>query len=658
MTATGNLLGTAVSGLLAYQRAMATTGHNVSNVNTPGYSRQRIELATRPPLESSAGFIGNGVHIDTVSRSYDQFLTTQLRSTTSGQGQLGAYYELARQIDNIVADPKAGLSPALQDFFAAVQTVSNNPNSASARQVLMSQANSLTNRFHTLGDRLDKLQSSANTQVSVTVAQVNSLAQSIARMNQSIYELEGSSAGQPPNDLLDQRDEAIRQLAELVSVTVVPQDNGMLNVFVGNGQGLVLTNKSATLNVLQNEFDPEVFDIGYSFDGGFVTNVTNNITGGKLGGVIEFRDGLLKTTVDQLGRVAVGLSEVFNAQHRLGLDQNNALGGDFFTDLSTQTAVASRLNNAATNITFTGNVTDVGALQASDYRIDFNAGLYTVVRLSDNAVVSSSASATVNLTATEGFSIAAAITTPPANGDSFLLRFTANAARDTGLQVTQSTQLALAAPLRSSAAVTNLGNGAITPGDVGNTTNLPLGASITLTFNPNALGAGIPGFTVAGGPGGTLAYSPATESAGKSFTFASYGGFTFRMAGVPVNGDQFVVANNTGGFGDNRNALALAALQTAPALINGASGATASVSGAYAQMVADIGVRTHQADIDSQTQQTLLTQAQEAWSNVSGVNLDEEAANLIKFQQAYQAAAQVINAASLMFDTLLGAIRR
>ena len=321
MTTTGNLLGTAVSGLLAYQRALATAGHNVSNVNTPGYSRQRIELTTRPPLTSSAGFIGNGVNIDTVTRAYDQFLTTQLRTATSGQAQLGAYYELSKQIDNIVADPQAGLSPALQDFFAALQTASNDPNAASGRQVLLSQATSLVNRFHYIGNRLEQLQSSVNAQVSATVAQVNSLAQSIARMNQNIYELEGISGGQPPNDLLDQRDEAIRQLAELVSVTTVRQDNGMLNVFAGNGQALVLANQSATLSVLQNEFDPEILDIGYTFDGGAITNVTSNITDSKLGGLIEFRGGLLKTTVDQLGRVAVGLSEAFNAQHRLGLDQ-------------------------------------------------------------------------------------------------------------------------------------------------------------------------------------------------------------------------------------------------------------------------------------------------------------------------------------------------
>lgn len=656
MTATGNLLGTAVSGLLAYQRALATAGHNVSNVNTPGYSRQQIELSTRPPLTSSAGFIGNGVNIDTVTRAYDQFLTTQLRTTTSGQGQVGAYYDLSRQIDNIVADPQAGLAPALQGFFGAVQSLSSDPGSSAARQVLLSQANSLVNRFHYIDDRLDNLRDSANTQVRATVAQINTLGQSIAQMNQQVYELR-AAAGQPPNDLLDKRDEAIRQLAELVSVHVVAQENGALNVFIGNGQSLVLANQAAALNVMQNQFDPENLDIGFSFAGGPVTNITQNLAGGKLGGALEFRDGLLKNTTDQLGRVAVGLSAVFNAQHRLGLNQNNALGGDFFSDLGTQQSIASRNNNSTTNIVLTGVVTDVGALKASDYRLDYNAGTYTLNRVADNTVVGVSAVPTFNLTATEGFTVSAVGATV-SDGDSFLLRFTAHAARDTGLLLTQSTQIAAAAPLRTRAANANAGNGAITPGNVSSAASLPLAAPITLTFDPNALGAGIPGFTVVGGPGGTLAYNPATEAAGKSFTFAGYGGFTFSVAGVPVNGDQFVVENNTGGFGDNRNALALAALQTNPTLINGASGPTASLLGAYAQMVSDVGARTQQADIDNQTQQTLLTQAQEGWSNVAGVNLDEEAANLIKFQQAYQASAQVINAASLIFDTLLSAVRR
>ena len=663
MTATGNLLGTAVSGLLAYQRAMAATGHNVSNANTPGYSRQTSVLTAQSPLPSGGGFIGTGVTVETVTRAYDQFLTAQLRTTTSGQGQLSTSYALSKQIDNIVADPQAGLSPALQDFFAALQTVADDPNASSARQLLLSQATSLTNRFHYLADRFNNLASSVNTQISSTISQANALGSSIAKMNQQIYELEGAYAGQPPNDMLDKRDEAIRQLSELVAVRVVSQDNGMQNVFIGNGQGLVIGNQAAVLSATQNEFDPETLDVSYSFGGGTVANITHNITGGKLGGVIDFRDGLLKTTMDQLGRVALGLSDAFNAQHRLGLDQGNALGQDFFTDLGTQVAVDNRTNNVATNITLTGTVTDIGALKASDYRIDFSAGIYNVVRMSDNTVVSSSASAAVDLTATEGFSIAAAIVTAPTNGDSFMLRFTAPAAENFGVSITQSSQIALAAPLRSSATLTNTGNGAITQGAVSNTLNLPMGAPLTLTFSPNALGAGVPGFTVAGGVFGPLAYNPATEFAGKSFTLAApgpaagYGSYTFSISGTPSTNDTFIIGNNTNAASDNRNALKLVGFQTNPTLINGAAGPTVSILGAYTNLVADVGTRTRQADIDHQAQQALLNQAVESQSNIAGVNLDEEAANLVRFQQAYQAAAQMVSASQTMFATLLSVTR-
>lgn len=657
MATTGNLLGTATSGLLAYQRALATTGHNVSNLGTPGYSRQKIELETRIPLTSTAGFIGNGVNINSISRAYDEFISTQLRSTTATSSELSTYYRLAGQIDNIVANPDAGLTIGMQEFFNAVQTLASDPESTAARQVLMSQSASLVNRFHYLDDRLANLKAVANNEVRSAATQITAFGQGIAQLNQQIYEALGDSSGQPPNDLLDQRDEAVRSLSELVSAKVVNTENGMVNVFIGNGQSLVLGNRSAELSLMQNEFDPDNLDIGFSFNNGSVVNISAQLTGGSLGGALEFRDGLLKTTTDQLGRVALGLTEVFNAQHRLGMTQDDALGGDYFEDMGTIQAVSNRYNNAATDLVFTGDVTDIGAIEPSDYKISYLAGTYTMTRMSDNTIVGVSGAPAFNLTATEGFTVSS-VGAVVSDGDSFILRFTDSAAQNIGMQITQYTQIAAASPLRTESALTNVGNGTISNGAVSNTTAIPLAAPITLTYSPNALGVGIPGFTVVGGPGGTLAYDPATESGGKTFTFAGFGGFTFDIAGVPTNGDQFTIENNTGGIGDNTNALALAALQNDFTLVNGATGPTASLMGAYTQLVSDVGARTHQAAIDSQVQATQLLQSQESWSNVAGVNLDEEAANLLKFQQAYQAAAQVISAASLIFDTLLGAVRR
>lgn len=656
MPVTGNLLGTAVSGLIAYQRALAVTGHNTANVNTPGYSRQRVELDTRIPSGSTFGFIGNGVAISTISRAYDQFVTAQLRTTTSSSSQLDAHYSFARQIDNIVADTQTGLAPALQAFFNSVSEVSNNPSSTATRQVMLSQADALINRFIYLDDRLADLQASANTQVRAAITDINSYTQSIAGLNQQIFDQQGLQAGQPPNDLLDQRDEAIRKLSELMSVNVVAQDNGMLNAYTSDGQILVLGNSSSTLSALQNEFDPTNLDIGLSVGGGAIANITNAISGGTLGGTLEFRDGLLQDVRNELGRIAVGFSVAFNDQHRLGLDMSDQLGGDFFSDLSTQDSISGRNNNVATDYTFTSTITDIGALKASDYRIDYSGGTYSMIRLSDNTIVGNSVTPTFNLTATEGFTVSS-VGTAISNGDSFLLRVTSRAAGGIGIEVSNVNEIAAAAPVRTIANLSNTGSGRITQGSVSNTTNLPLAGSITLTFNPNALGAGIPGFTVTGGPGGTIAYDPATESGGKTFTFAAYGGFTFDISGTPASGDTFVIQSNLGGAGDNRNARALAQLQTLPIMVNGATGPTLSISGMYSQLVSDVGARTRQSEINSKAQNTLLTQAQEAWGNKSGVNLDEEAANLIKYQQIYQASAQVVTAATVIFESLLGALR-
>jgi flagellar hook-associated protein 1 FlgK len=440
-------------------------------------------------------------------------------------------------------------------------------------------------------------------------------------------------------------------------VTVVAQDEAQVNVFIGNGQTLVLAGNSADVTATHNAYDPNKLDINLTFAGGTPIDVTSALSGGSIGGVLDFQHDMLDPTINALGRIAVGFSMAFNAQHQLGLDLNDSLGSDFFADLSQNQSIAGSYNDATTDYVFTSTVTDVGALKNSDYRIDYVGGTYTVRRVSDDTVVAVSGVPTIDLTATEGFSISVAGATIN-SGDSFLLKPVGNGAADFRLLINDTTFIAAAGPLRTSAPAANTGSGKISAGSVSNATNLPLAAPITLTYNPNALGAGVPGFTVAGGPGGTLAYNPATEFTGKEFTFAAYGGFTFTVSGVPANGDQFVIQNNTGATGDNRNALALAAFQTDDVLINGAGGPTASVLEAYSQLVSDVGARTHRAEIDNTAHQTLLAQAQEAWSNVAGVNLDEEAANLVRYQQAYQAAAQVVSAAQLMFDTLLGAVRR
>jgi flagellar hook-associated protein 1 FlgK len=652
--AAGDLLGTAVSGLMAFQRQLATTGHNISNVNTPGFSRQNVQLDARLPQFSGDGFIGNGVQITTVKRSYDDFLTSQVRTSTSANSQLQQFVQSASQVDNLLSDPRAGLAPSLQSFFDAVQSLANDPSSTTGRQILLSQANALADRFHYLDARLTDLRNGVNISINTAVSEINNLANSIATVNDQIVKASSNASGQLPNDLLDKRDQLIAQLAERVSVSTVPQDNGALNVFIGNGQTLVIGGTANTLAVVTNQYDATRFEIGYQM-GGATSNISSSITGGTLGGTLDFRNQILDTTQNALGRVAIGISATFNDQHQLGVDVNGALGGNFFNPIDTTSSTSRVLTASAAVVSV--SVSNASALTSSDYRLDFNAGTYTLTRVSDGVVVYP-ANAAFPAGPIDGltFTLAGLPTPQPVAGDSFLIQPTRLGAKDIGVVLTDPARIAAAGPLRTGAATngsglpTNLGTGTISAGTVSNTTGLPLAApaTITLTFNSvtNL-------FAVVGGPGGTIAYNPTTEGAGKTFTFAGFGGITFTMAGTPQNGDSFVISNNTNAIGDNRNALALGDLRNALTLAN----STATYGHAYGQVVADVGTNTHRAQVNQNAQESVLKQATEARDSVAGVNLDEEAANMVRFQQAYQAAAQMIAVSNSVFQTMLDAVR-
>ena len=649
--AVGDVLGTSVSGLLAFQRNLATTGHNITNANTPGYTRQRVEMTTRPPQASGNGFIGTGVQVTTVRRIYDEFLTGQVQTATTANSQLQQYHSLASQVDNLLADPSAGLTPSLQRFFDAVHTANNDPMSTTARQVLLSEANSLTNRFHYLDQRLEDLRQGINSKIVNSVNEINNLAQGIAKLNVQIVMAQGLAGGQPPNDLLDTRDKMITQLAEQVSIRTVPQDDGALNVFIGTGQNLVVGGNANLLSVVSNPYDGTRFEVAQTT--GPMTTVTSDyITGGALGAVLDFRREMLDPGQNALGRVAIGLADTFNEQHLLGMDLNGAAGQNFFNALDT---ISPRVFSSSA-ATLGVSVTNVNALTTSDYRMDFDGTNYTLTRLSDNAVISSVLFAGFPQTvASEGLTLT--LTAGAVAGDSFLIQPTRMGARDIGVALSDATRVALASPIRTAEATnangvpTNLGTGKISAGSISNTTNLPLAAptTITLTFDSSTNL-----FNVVGGPGGTLAYNPATENAGKQFTFAGYGGITFTMSGVPSDGDSFVISNNTGGVSDNRNGLALADLRTRPTLANG----SASYEGAYGQLVSDVGSATRRIEISSSAQKVLLDNVTASRDSISAVNLDEEAANLVRFQQAYQAAAQMIAVSDTIFQTLMDAVRR
>ncbi len=641
------LLGTAASGLQAFQRAIGVAGHNIANANTDGYSRQRVELGTRPPSFTGQGYIGNGVQVQSVERLYDQFLTDRLRSTTSSSSQYQTFFQFASRVSNLLGDADAGLNAGLAGFFNAVQGVADDPSSIPARQLLLSEADSLVGRFRNLDAQLDSLGNESNSKLGTLVAEINSLSAGIAEANRNIVDATAQGAGQPPNDLLDKRDTMINRLSELVSVRTVEQDDGAVNVFVGTGQALVTRYLASTLQVVPNDFDARRAEIAIG-TGGSSAVVTDFLTGGELGAVLDFRDQVLNPARNALGRIATTLAGEFNAQHRLGMDLDGATGNDFFTT-GAPSASASRLNTGTASVAVNYDAANLDRLTTEDYVLAYNGSAWTLNRTSDNQPVTLSGTGTAaDPFIADGLSLV--VSGAAAAGDRFLVTPTRGAGSALGLAVTDTRGVAAAAPVSFTEAVdanglpTNAGSGAFRFGAV-DASYVPLTGGITFTYD-----AATQQFNYSGDASGSFAYDPATDS-GSSFTVA---GMTFRVSGAPADGDSFSAAANNGGVGDNGNALALADLQAALTM----EGGTASFQDAYGQLIGDVGTRTRSAQITAEAQVALRAQAQESRDGLSGVNLDEEAANLLRFQQAYQALAQVISVADNTFQTLLGALGR
>ena len=636
-----SILNVGTSALLSLQQAITTTGHNIANVNTEGYSRQRVNFDTLTPQLSGGSYIGSGVATDSIERIFDQFLNSEVQSRNSAQSGSQAYYDLASRVDSLLADPDVGLSNTLEGFFSALQDVSNNPGSLPERQVLLGEAQVLADSFHYLDSNFRSIGNELNARIETSVSDINSLASSIAELNEQVVRATAGGGGAPPNDLLDTRDQLITELSGKINVTTVAQTDGAINVMVGNGQALVIGFSAQQLQTFDNPYDGTQTLVGIAGLSGSITDLGRFLDGGELGAALDFREQVLDPAINQLGLVAMGLTATFNDQHQLGLDLNGQAGGDFFQPLSA-TYTANPNNSGASSISVA--ISDATALSGDDYNLRYDGAQWTLTNLSTNVSQTGAGPFSV-----DGLQINVAGL--PADGDTFLIQPTRQGATLFDVVLNDAESFAAASPLRSQEALTNIGSSDIDGLTVTDASGLPLASQVTLTFNPDALGPGTPGYDVTGIAGGPLAYDPATESNGKTFTL---GGFDFTVSGIPQDGDELIIENNVNGSGDNRNVLALAGLQTEN-LLNG--GAT-SYQGAYGSLVADIAVKTSQAESAAKTGQVLLDQSIAARDSVSGVNLDEEAANLIRYQQAYQAAAQVISVADQMFQVLLNATQR
>ena len=642
------IFNTSVSALTANQVGLATTQHNIANANTPGFNRQEVDMSTRQAQVTGSGFIGQGADVFTVKRIYSEFLGNQLLKEQSTSSQLNTYYAQIQQINNMLADPTSGLSPAMQEFFGTVNNVSNNPESVPSRQSMLSGGTLLTSRFQSINQRLSELTEGANKQIGYSVTQINSYAKQIAALNMNIV-LAQSANGQPPNDLLDQRDHLLTQLNQEVKATVVKGDNGSFSVFIGSGQPLVMGDQTLTMTTRYSPTDSSKLDIAFNYSNGVVATIQqSSLQGGNLGGLLAFRDKSLTDTQNALGRVAMGLAGTFNQQHQMGQDLNGALGVGFFSQAIPQ--VNSSTNNVGTAVVSASIAvaSDYTALTGSDYLLKFNGGTsYTLTRLSDNLVTNYA----TGLPATPVDGLTLSSTAGAANGDTFLIRPTVNGARDIALTISDPAKIAAASPVRSNATLSNLGTGKIsavtvnlpppvTPNPAHPLTDLNLQQPITITFNNPATTYDITG-TGVGLPALGLAYTAGAN--------ISYNGWTMQISGTPAATDTFTVGANTAATADGNNMLLLAGLQTK----NLMAGGTTSYQGAYSQLVSAVGNKTRELEVTSQAQNSMVEQSIQTIQSFSGVNLDEEAANLLRYQRAYQAAGKALQVANVMFDTIL-----
>ena len=620
------LFGIGTTALQAFQRALATTGNNVANASTPGYSRQRVLLTERPGQFNGAGYIGSGVQVAGIQRLFDALRAAELDDATAGSARLEAFSGIARSLSNLVADENLGLGAGMARLTAALEDVATDPTSQPARQALLSELQGSVDMFRRMSAWLDSQQRAVDQGLRDGATSINTLSRGIADLNQRI--VAASAGGQSPNDLLDERARMVNELSQLVGVNTVTESNGALDVFVGSGQALVIGADARELTVARNALDPTRLDLVL---GGGV--ITTQVGGGKLGGLLDAQAELLGPARNEIGRVAATLSLRINEVNGQGLDLDGNLGGAL---LSAPVATVRPASTNGGSATITVGYADTTAFRADEYLLSYDGSAWQLRSATTGTPVAMTGSGT----AADPFradGLEFVVGSGAAAGDRYLVQPFAAAASAIGVVASDPRRIAAAAALSARTAAGNAGTltvGALTVTDSSASGFL---APVTIAFTSPST------YSINGS--GSYAYVP-----GAAITLA---GYDLVLDGTPAAGDQVTIGANSGATGDNRNALRLAAVMSEGLL----DGGRVSLDSANAALVARLGSSAQQAAIAGQAQQALLTQAEQAMASVSGVNLDEEAANLVRYQQAYQAMAQVIQVADSTFQTLLSALR-
>jgi len=624
-----SVLSTGTSALLAFQRALATTSHNVANINTPGYSRQKVDFATATPQNLGYGDIGNGTRITDVRRVADQLAISRLLDSSGELARLKQLSTLADRVDSLFSDTATNVSGVWSNFFDTVSGLSSNASGTADRQNLLDNAGTLASRFKQLNESLNSLNGEVNNGLIAGASEVNRLAAEIAQLNGAI----GSNANTAAPDLLDRRDQLVANLIGYTGGNAVIQDGGFMNVYTAGGQAVVVGTTASKVTTVTDPYQPERLQLAMETQGQKITLDPKSV-GGQIGGLLEFRNTVLTPTQAELGKLAVGLASSFNDAHHQGVDLYGNMGADFFSYGSPRvTGNSANTGSASVSASFG----DLSRLDGQNIVLKFDGGTWQATRADTGAAVpmtgTGSAADPLVLNGVE-----LVMSGTPAQNDRFLLQPTAGVAGTLAVAITDTSRIAAAAPIKASTGLGNTGTGKVSGVAVTDAANANLRNPAAIVFTSATE------YTVDG-------TGPFTYTAGQTI---SANGWSFVLDGAPKVGDSFNISPTPAGSSDNTNALLLAKVEDAKAFNAG----TVTLNGALGGLTTLVGSAARAADYSLQAQQVITDQAQAARDSVSGVNLDEEAADMLRLQQAYQAASQLISTADTMFQTILGAVSR
>ena len=624
-----SVLSTGTGALLAFQRALATTSHNVANLNTPGYSRQKVNFATADPQNYGYGTVGNGTRITDIRRTADQLAISRLLDSSGELARLKQLSSMADRVNALVSDPATNVSGVWSNFFDSVSGLSSNASGTADRQNMLDGGKALANRFVQLNTHLNNLNSEVNNGLLAGATEINRLAQEIAQINGAI----GTNIATAAPDLLDRRDQLITQLIGYTGGTAVIQDGGIMNVYTAGGNALVVGTTATKVTTVADPYQPERLQLALETQGNTI-RLDPKAVGGQIGGLMEFRDTVLTPAQAELGKLAVGLAETFNQAHHQGVDLYGKMGGDFF-NIGNPRVTANNSNTGTASLSATYG--DLGKLDAQNVVLQFDGTNWKASRADTGASVPLTGSGTAaDPLMINGVKLVVG-GTPSAN-DRFLLQPTAGVAGSMEMAITDPSRIAAAAAVKGAAATSNTGTGKLSGVTVTDASNANLRNPAAIVFTSATT------YTIDGGP-------PQTYTPGQTI---SANGWSFVLDGAPKVGDTFNITPTPAGSSDNSNAAKLAKVESAKAFNAG----TVTLNGALGGLTTQVGAAARSAEYSLDAQLVINDKAQEARDEVSGVNLDEEAADMLRLQQAYQAASQLISTADSMFQTILGAVRR